>query len=320
MTVPQQGEFDMTGEIEKELTSPAPGGGETPPAGGAPAGGAAPAPKPGETPPAPDDPEFELEPGKKHKRSEIIAWRETHGLKDKLEKDSKQVESLIALDQHLAKNPNLAQLILSVIRNEDESLLTKARVLFGLDKDQGAGTEGKPPAGADLLKALEAQLDLDDPSIKALHQLAKDLHTRLTKYEGRIATEDEARETADAEKHWQGELDRVWKASQFDKLLEGVPEEDRAEVAKDIRNRILFAVSASEGKVSMDEVAKRIHERTAKLVQGIIKGYTAKKDGAPPMGGKGGQDITTPAEPPKLGEETEKAIVQELEQTMAGRE
>jgi hypothetical protein len=346
----QRGELDTTpmvsseqvadviaGNDPKEPSVDAPTVDNQPPASGtttppAPAPGAA-VPAPGPAAAAPE-PEIALPDGRKVKLSDLKAWEEAHGIKVKLDEDSTKIKYLMSLDEHLTKNPQYADLMLGLLKTKDPAKLEQFKQLLAgsqpAAQPSGSGSPTAPgaqPAFGDLIAQIKDKLDLEDPSVKALYDVAgalhkqvSDLSSRFGKVDERLNAEDEARQVAEEQKKWQARLDTAWKTQKFDELLSRVSEDKRAGAANEIRKRILYNVVNGDGRVSLEEVAKTIRDDVQGMFDGLISGYNAKKDGANPVhGGKSAAPVGKVEQPPTLGEETRKAMEDGLAHLQASR-
>lgn len=276
-------------------------------------------------PAAPEDPEFEWEPGKKNKRSEIAAWNKAHGRLN----DPDDLGALMRVDEFVSKpgNEKLAEALVTLVRRGDTAKAEQIIALLnGQPAPAGPATNGagKPAAGAPTPASLlpegwDKGLDLDDPSIKGLHSIIASMApmlTELSQFKNETSAERTARQAADEAKDADGRLntqmDGAWTEHKFDEILQRFPVEDREEIKLELRNRILFAAIQSKGKLPLTQVAKTLRDRQQRYADGLIKAYVASKAGAPPGGGAGGGPVTTPAKPAVFGTELERAVAHRL--------
>lgn len=282
------------GEVALGADPAADGGADGAPAADPAVGGAGGAPAPVA------EPEFDLGEGVgKVKRADILGWQKSHGAYEGM-------KPLRDLDEFLSREENgtLAEAITLLIGHADKSKHQQVMDLLSGKLNLNGGGPPAPPVPEDW----EKELDLTDPSVKGLAGVVKALRAELsglkTSHDGLTKSRDEEgkqRAAALAEARVKSQLDQVWGSEKFSELMGRVHPDEAKEVETELRNRLLYAVLQSGGKVPMAQVAKTLHGRTAKLIDGIIKAYEASRAKQPPAGGGGGP-VGTPG--PAATEET----------------
>lgn len=292
------------------------------PEGGAPAAPTTPAEPAGPAAPAaPAESEFEIAPGRKVKASELTTWEKNHLAYE-------GIKPLRELDEFLSRPENepLGNAIVALLKSKNpEHVQQILGVLAGQPAAAAAPAGGAPPANP--LADIEKNLDLTDPSVKALYELTKSLHSKVDGFEQFRTTaqteshkSQEAQRVTEAEGRLQADMDGAWKAHQFDALLERVDPKYRDETGKLMRSLMLTIAGLPGPKqIPFAQVAKTLHGQLSGLIEGVINAYNAKKGAVPPAGGGRGPVHTPPAVPELGSEGMQSAIVEGLQEAAAGR-
>lgn len=321
------------------------GGGSPPPAPPAPAPAApaaappaapnaapvAPAPEAATpaSPPAPETPadaELEIAPGRKVRASELTAWEASH-------KSADQIKDLMALDRFLARpeNKELGDAIVGVLKAHQGNPAMVTQILSMVNGAPAAPVVGGPPANP--LMAIESNLDLTDPSVKALYEFTKGLQAKMGEFETKFGEFDrfrattqtnaqkseEAQQISDAQTRLQGEMDTAWKTHQYDALLERVAPAVREQTGKLLKSMILTVAGLpGPNQVPIAQVAKTLHGQMSQLIEGVITSYVDSKQ-APPAGGGRGPVSTPPVQADLGSEQMQAEIVEGLKTAAAVR-
>lgn len=267
-----------------------------------------PAPEPTPEPVVDEDPEFEIEAGKKYKRSEMLAWQKSHGMVDR-------VKPLSDLDEFLSKpgNESLQEAFVELVKTNDQP-----RIASVLDLLRGKAPVA--PAAAEpapVAEDWEGQLDLTDPSVKALFGAFKGLKEQFTGqlkdlqgFKDETVKQREDRQRADSikssEDKFRQDTDSAWTEHKYDELLARLPEDTREETSTLLRQMMMATAIGSKGQIPLSQVGKTLHGRMTRMIDGVIKAYAEGNKTVPPQGGGKGS-VTTPEPPlnfdsPKLTE------------------
>jgi hypothetical protein len=269
----------------------------------------------------PPEAEFEITPGRKVKASEVTAWEKNH-------QAFEGMKPLRDLDTFLARpeNKELGDALVGML-NAHKGNPAMVKQILGLLSGAPA-TNGAPATpAANPLAAMEASLDLTDPSVKALYDGFKALQSKLgeldqfrTTSQTEASKATEAQQVSDAKTRLQGEMDTSWKSNGFDALLERVDPKAREQTGNLLRSMILTVAGLpGPNQVPIAQVAKTLHGQMSGLIEGVINAYVSGKKAPPAGGGRG--PVSTPPVTAELGSDQLQAeIVEGLRTASAARE
>jgi len=237
--------------------------------------------KPEAVPQDTEDPEIEVIPGKKFKRSQILEFEKGHMLQSdytkktqELAQQRKELEELAKFGEFLRANPQKLQRVLNVLEDKEEQIQTQ--------KD-AAQTE------------LDG-LDPNDPYAQMIKQhisgLSKQLETvtqKLTSLETQTAQERQAQAVQSAQKTLNATLEETAKSLQFD------DDESRGVwkrmVLSDLKDKPVEYKDEDAFKSTIQEIAKAQFDILNKVGEKRVKKYLDSKKAVvpPPATGASGQ-------------------------------
>lgn len=288
------------------------------------------------TPPAVDeDPEFDLK-GEKAKLSQILDWKKGHMMQSDytkktqefsqqqkaFEQQQKDVEHLRQLDKLLTSDKRLGDIVVHLLKNTDLNKMDAIEVALGLRDKKDLAPELDSLFEPDEETGELSQRDKNLQNfLKSQSNTISTLKNKLSGYETNLTESQQKEQTKAQEAQLQEALGKAYSGYDFDSVLNGLDDEGKNKMADTIKSLVLFTHLASGRKTPMEQLTQQMHQTLNTWRDGILKGYTQKKTGLAPLGGKTGIPGKTKEQAADLDndEEMSDLIAQELATQAASR-